>query len=166
MKIYLIGMPGSGKSTLGRELAKALNLKFIDLDEEIEAREGKSIVKIFEEDGEDKFRTMESKFLMSFSQSNQEFVMSTGGGAPCHHDGIDIMNKTGISIYLKISESELCRRLEKDKESRPLLARDQSLESVISNLLSERGDIYEQVKIILESDLISTQDLELAIAKN
>ncbi|NNF34038.1 MAG: AAA family ATPase [Saprospiraceae bacterium] len=166
MKVYLIGMPGSGKSTLGKDLAKALKSRFVDLDEEIEATEGKSIIEIFQEDGEDKFRIIESDLLRSFSKSTDEFVMSTGGGTPCHHDGLNIMNETGVSVYLKVSDSELCLRLEKEKESRPLLARNQSLESVISKLLLERRDTYERAKIIIESDHISTQDLESAIARS
>jgi len=166
MKIYLIGMPGSGKSTLGGELAKSLNSKFVDLDEELENRAGKSIKKIFIEDGEDFFREAESSLLKNYSESKDDFVMSTGGGAPCHHDGINIMNDSGVSVYLKISSQELYRRLNVEKESRPLLAKSESLKTTIQNLLSGRGTIYNQAKITLESDTISLQDLETAIARN
>ena len=165
MKIYLIGMPGSGKSTLGRELAKAFSSKFIDLDQEIEEGAGKSIKKIFKEEGEDFFRKTESDLLKNYSKSKDDFVMSTGGGAPCYHHGINIMNETGFSIYLKISKQELFQRLSGEKESRPLLAKSESLESTIQNLLSERGAIYDQAKVILESDDISLQDLEDAISR-
>jgi shikimate kinase len=165
MKIYLIGMPGSGKSTLGDELAKALNSKFVDLDEEIEKKAGKCIKNIFKEDGEEYFRETESNLLKYYSKSNAEFVMSTGGGAPCYHKGIHIMNDTGVSIYLKISKQELYKRLNKGKESRPLLAKRESLETSIENLIMERGVIYDQAKVIVESDFISLQDLEGAISR-
>lgn len=159
-------MPGSGKSTLGGELAKALNSKFIDLDEELEKRAGKSIKDIFKEDGEGLFREAESKLLKNYSESKCDFVMSTGGGVPCHHEGMDIMNDTGVSVYLKISNQELYKRLKKEKESRPLLAKSGSLATTIQKLLSKRGPIYDQAQLILESDAISLKDLETAIARN
>src|SRR5436189_5502924 len=93
MKIFLIGMPGAGKSTLGRPLAAALNLPFVDLDKEIEKHEQKSIPEVFELRGEDYFRKSESTLLKSWAESNRSFVLATGGGAPCFHDGIEVINK-------------------------------------------------------------------------
>jgi len=166
MKIYLIGMPGSGKSTLGSELARNLNLLFVDLDGEIENDSGKSIGDIFKEDGESVFRQMEANLLKKLSNSTGDYVMSTGGGAPCYQKGIDVMNETGISVYLKISNQELYRRLLDEKDSRPLLRQNESLQTTIRNLLLERETFYNQAIIVLESDNISIQDIEVAISKN
>ena len=166
MKIYLIGMPGSGKSTLGIELAARLNTLFIDLDKEIEMEAGKSIRDIFKEDGERAFREIESALLNKRAVSSEAFVMSTGGGAPCYHAGIEVMNKTGISIYLKISKKELLQRLQDTEDTRPLLDQGRPLPERINNLLSERDSIYHQAQIVLESDNIDVGDLVAVISRN
>jgi shikimate kinase len=166
MKIYLIGMPGSGKSTLGTGLAERLNSSFVDLDEEIEKETGKSIEEIFKENGENIFRQVESDLLRKLSGLKNDFVMSTGGGAPCYHKGMEVMNETGISVYLKISKRGLYQRLVNEKDSRPLLKKSESLPTTIKNLLSEREQIYGQATIVLESDNISIQDIERAISRN
>ena len=98
-KIYLIGMPGSGKTTLGLQLAEALQLPFVDLDKEIEKHEGKSVPDIFSQQGEAHFRQVESKLLKEWSASGKTFIMATGGGAPCNHHGIEVINRSGLSIF-------------------------------------------------------------------
>lgn len=120
MKVYLIGMPGSGKSTLGKQLAETLHLPFVDLDAEIEKATGKLIKDIFSQQGEDFFRTIESQTLQAWAASDKSFIMATGGGAPCFHQGIDIINTTGTSIFLDVSIDELINRVGEDT-SRPLL---------------------------------------------
>ena len=80
MKIFLIGLPGSGKSTLGKDLADALLVEFVDLDAEIEKQENKIVQDIFREKGEDYFRQAESALLKVWAASSKSFVMSTGGG--------------------------------------------------------------------------------------
>src|SRR5689334_5487844 len=102
MKIFLIGLPGSGKSTLGKDLADALLVDFVDLDVEIEKQENKIVQDIFREKGEDYFRQVESSVLKVWAASSKSFVMSTGGGAPCFYGGIDVINESGISIFLNV----------------------------------------------------------------
>lgn len=149
MKLYLIGMPGSGKTTLGSALAKELSLMFVDLDNEIETHEGKSIPEIFRENGEAHFRQIESRLLHEFAASAKDFVMSTGGGAPCILKGIEVINKTGISIFFDVPVNDLVERL-KSHNDRPLLGDDLSeREKTLRKLFEAREVCYRQAKIII-----------------
>lgn len=165
MKIYLIGMPGSGKSTLGNKLALHLGVRYIDLDKEIEAEMGMSIPEIFKSHGENKFRVIESEILRKLSHNIPAFVMSTGGGAPCYHKGIHYMNQIGLTVYLNVSIDELERRLKISKEERPLLPDKQSIRGSVENLLFSRSNDYMKSKVIIESDSISVRDIESAIGQ-
>ncbi|RAV99783.1 shikimate kinase [Pseudochryseolinea flava] len=150
MKIFLIGMPGSGKSTLGRPLAQALNLPFVDLDKEIERQEQQTIPDIFASHGEDHFRNVESSALKQWAFSSKDFVLATGGGAPCFHSGIDIINQHGLSIFLDVTVDELLRRIGV-QSGRPLLGTDdlKQKEEKLAQLYAKRRDIYLQAKITL-----------------
>jgi shikimate kinase len=152
MKIFLIGMPGSGKTTLGRQLADELMLPFVDLDQEIEVREGISVQEVFAQRGEDHFRQVESETLREWAGSEKEFVMATGGGAPCFYQGIDAINQSGLSIFLDEPVAELLRRLAK-KTDRPLLeTRDQKeKEERLQTLRENRLQYYTQAKISVTS---------------
>lgn len=156
MKIYLIGMPGSGKSTLGRKLAKELLLEFVDLDHEIETREGKIIKEIFAMKGEDYFRQIESEVLLEWSASSISFVMATGGGTPCFYNGLEIINVTGLSIFLDVPISQLLSRLEK-KTDRPLLSATdkREMEDKLVALRSSRLTVYQQANITVENPDLS-----------
>ena len=149
-------MPGSGKSTLGRKLAKELLVEFVDLDHEIETRERKSIKEIFSLHGEDYFRQIESKVLLEWSASSISFVMATGGGTPCFYKGIEVINKTGLSIFLDVPVSQLLARLAK-KTDRPLLSASdkQQMEEKLTALRSRRLIIYQQAHITLENPDLS-----------
>src|SRR5688572_8772700 len=111
MKIFLIGMPGSGKTTLGKELAAHLFIDFVDLDAEIEKTEQKSIAEIFSRQGESHFRLVEARLLREWAAGSASFVMATGGGAPCFHKGIETINEYGISIFLDCPVSTLIDRV-------------------------------------------------------
>jgi shikimate kinase len=156
MKIYLIGMPGSGKTTLGKQVASSLALTFVDLDHEIEQREQKTIPEIFEHKGEDYFRQVESDLLKEWAFSVENFVMATGGGAPCFHDGVRVINQSGISIFLDVPVDELVRRVAK-KTNRPLLPTtdEQLLTEKIGKLRADRMSIYKQAQISLEDPTLS-----------
>jgi shikimate kinase len=156
MKIYLIGMPGSGKSTLGRKLAKELLVEFVDLDYEIETSERKSIKEIFALNGEDYFRQVESKTLIDWSASSKSFVMATGGGTPCFYKGIEVINETGLSIFLDVPVSQLLSRLEK-KTDRPLLssADQKEMDEKLTALRSRRLSVYRNAHITIENPDVS-----------
>src|SRR5664279_2309648 len=118
--IYIIGFMGSGKTTIGKKLASVLGWSFIDLDKEIEKHEGKTISVIFSEKGEDYFREVESHLIRNL-KSGTDTIISTGGGTPCYSNNMDIMLKSGLTIYLKLTPSQLRNRLSESKGDRPLI---------------------------------------------
>jgi shikimate kinase len=166
MKIFLIGMPYSGKSTLGKQLAEEISLPFIDLDHEIEKKEGKSIPDIFSQDGEDHFRSVESQVLNEWASSSQSFVMGTGGGAPCFYRGIDTINKSGVSIFLDVPVEELVRRVG-DRSDRPLLnaSDQQALRDKLTALYTARIPVYSMANFQLASPTLETLLAALKIRK-
>jgi shikimate kinase len=142
---------GSGKSTAGRRLASYLKWSFVDLDEKIEKTEGMKIPVIFSQKGESLFREMESKALREL-QSESHVVISTGGGTPCFSNNMEFMLESGLTIYLKMTPSNLKRRLIRSSEGRPLLKdidrRD--LEGFIAAKLAEREKWYSRAEIITD----------------
>lgn len=153
MRIYLIGYMGSGKSTVGRGLAKRLGLSFIDMDNYIEERNHKTIPAIFAEDGEDTFRTLEQKALMELSTFEQ-VVIATGGGAPCFFTNMDVIQQTGRSVYLKGSPRIIAERLRQSKIERPLIKgkSEEALLAFIDETLRKREHWYLQADVVLEFD--------------
>jgi shikimate kinase len=162
MKIYLVGLPGCGKSTLGKQLSKRLNIPFIDLDIAIEQREGKAIKDIFKLKGEDYFRKVESDTLKKVSEGLPEFVIATGGGAPVFFDNMEFMNKQGQTIFLDVSAREITNRiLKSNKEERPLLARlaPDELKDQIEFLRSQRINFYKMTMHTISADVIRVEDV-------
>jgi len=145
MRIYLIGYMGSGKSTLGKKLARHAGLQFIDMDRYIEKRNCKTIPQIFAEEGESEFRKKERKALEELSAFS-DVVIATGGGAPCFFDNIDLMNRTGKTIYLDIDPKILANRLLKSKTERPLIKgkSKEELVAFIDETLQKRNEFYTQ----------------------
>ena len=138
---------GSGKSTLGKKLARHFDFDFVDVDEEIEAQEKLSINEIFETKGEDYFRKKESEVLRNIQGENA--FISTGGGCACHSENIDFMKKNGIVLYLKHPAELLLGRLKQNKAERPLIKdlSDNELKEYIDDKLEERNPFYEQADI-------------------
>ena len=139
-------MPGSGKSTLGKRLAEALMMTFIDLDGEIEKHEGKSIPEIFIERGENYFREIESRLLKEWAASSVNFVMATGGGAPCFFHGMDVINKSGFSIFLQVPLPKLMNRVS-GNTNRPLLEQADEREATLRRLYESRLPCYQRANI-------------------
>ena len=133
---------GAGKSTVGRQLAKALGRDFVDSDKEIEKRTGVSISWIFEMEGESGFRAREQKVIDDLSQL-KDIVLATGGGAILSDYNRRILRSRGHVIYLSASPEQLFKRTSKDK-SRPLLQTDDPKQQII-DLLTERAPLYESV---------------------
>lgn len=151
MKIFLIGMPGSGKTTLGKQVAEHLEVDFVDLDLEIERQEQRSISEIFQQQGEDEFRLIEAKLLRTSAASTRSFVMATGGGAPCFHKGMEVINEHGISIFLDCTVNELVERVKRNRE-RPLLRTndEEELRQKLERMRASRLGCYQQAKIVLK----------------
>ena len=133
MNIYLIGMMGTGKSTVGELLTKKLDYPFVDLDKNIEKYAGKSITKIFENDGEENFRILESEQLRSYSNS----VIACGGGIIMREENRTFMKENGKSILLTASPSKLSKRLIQS-DSRPLLSGKINKEKLLKNIWLKR----------------------------
>lgn len=151
MKIFLIGFMASGKSTLGAELAELMGYQFIDLDEHIEKKTGRSIKILFEIEGEEKFRTIENDSLREVAAMKGNIVVASGGGTSCFYNSIDFMNKEGITVYIKVEVAELVARLIDSKKDRPLLwgkSREELTEYII-RVLDERRKYYEKAKLTI-----------------
>ncbi|MEX2234171.1 MAG: shikimate kinase [Cyclobacteriaceae bacterium] len=152
MKIFLIGMPGSGKTTLGKELASHLLVDFVDLDAEIEKAEQRSIPEIFSQRGEEYFRILEARLLGEWAGSTSDFVMATGGGAPCFYNGMETINQYGLSVFLDCSVSTLIERVKKNQERPLLLISDENeLKQKLKRMLEARMECYRQARIIIEN---------------
>ncbi len=118
--IVLVGMPGSGKSSAGRQVARRFGLPFVDSDHEIEQQIGMSIREYFETQGEQAFRDLETALLRRVAESSEQIVLSTGGGALLREENRDILRQHGTVLYLRASPEEIYRRLRHDTK-RPLL---------------------------------------------
>lgn len=156
MKIFLVGMPGSGKSTVGKLLADSLDMPFIDLDKVIEQEEGTTIREIFNVKGESYFRDQERNTLHKVVSSNDRFVLATGGGVPCFFDNMDFMKRQGKVIFMDIPVAALAKRLQNEGLAiRPLL-KDFStldrLEEHLFNTFSKRRTFYIQADFQIEAD--------------
>jgi shikimate kinase len=161
MRIFLMGFMGSGKSTLGKQLAAQLSLPFADLDEYISEHEGQNIPAIFSAQGEAAFRLLEKKYLEELVQQTDNGVIALGGGTPCFHDNIELINRAGVSVYLETSAATLLDRLENTVEGRPLLAGQtgERLLEAITTKLQERQPYYSSAKIVFNTEKEGIDDL-------
>lgn len=165
MRIYLIGLPGCGKSTLGKQLARQLKVDFIDLDQEIEKLVGLPVREIFKKYGESFFRKQESETLRTVSDSQLDFIMATGGGAPIFHDNMKFMNASGQTVFLDVPTREITSRiLQSNNEERPLLASlaPDELKDKIEFLRSQRITFYSQAQTTL-TGIVQLPDLIASI---
>jgi shikimate kinase len=168
MKVFLLGLPGSGKTTLGKKLAAALQLPFVDLDKEIERTEGSPIPEIFKEKKEDYFRKLESSVLKTWCERPEDFVMATGGGAPCFFDNMEVIKRTGKSIFLDVPPSEIAIRISRTAvEKRPLLAASgkDGLKDHIEFMRSNRISYYKQASFTFTGKVVSVQEMADAVRK-
>jgi shikimate kinase len=144
---------GSGKSTAGKKLASHLGWTFLDLDTEVEKRAGKTISEIFSQNGEDYFRKLETEVLRDF-ESHTDTVISTGGGTPCHSDNMNFMLENGLTIYLKMTPSDLINRLSDSAGKRPLIKdlNQVQLLQFIGEKLDVRSSFYERSEITIDGN--------------
>lgn len=152
MKISMLGYMGSGKTTIGKELADRLKVKFIDLDEWIEMKNEISITEIFKSQGEIRFRKSERDALVEILDQNDDFVLALGGGTPAYYDNIQLINEKTTSIYLRMSPPELVQRLSSETELRPLLSHlnAEDMPEFIAKHLFDRRSFYDQAKITVD----------------
>ena len=168
MKIALAGFMGCGKSSIARRLSHELGYQMIDLDKFIEEGEKKSIADIFEKEGEGGFRLTEKKYLRIVLKK-ENTVIALGGGTPCYFDNMRLIMKNTCSVFLKISISELHRRLRKEqtKGNRPLINKFSSGELLhfIKSRLKAREKFYLQADIIVRAGMKSEAEIVDGIKK-
>ncbi|MBP1531468.1 MAG: shikimate kinase [Bacteroidaceae bacterium] len=154
-RIILIGYMGSGKTTVGRQLALSLGLQFYDLDWYIEMRYHKKVSEIFAEQGEAHFRDLESRMLHEVAEF-EDVVVSCGGGTPCFGDNMQYMNQQAETVYLKATPEVLCAHLSMGRTVRPLILgkTGDELQAYIRQSLAEREPFYSQAKHTLDVNLL------------
>lgn len=153
---------GAGKSTVGKQLAKKLDVPFHDLDGIIIAREGKSVAEIFIDQGEAGFRGLERKYLQELVNENEDFVLGTGGGTPCFYDNLMFMKASGLTIYLQMDVQSLVHRLSNSKDERPLIdgKSEEALKAFVTSHLESRKEYYEDCELIFPALGFSKKKME------
>jgi shikimate kinase len=155
--IFLVGFMGAGKTTVGRELARQLNYDFLDLDEVITAKAGRSVQEIFGELGEAQFRSLESAAIRSCSDIVRS-VIALGGGAYVGEQNRVLLRKIGKTVWLDCPV-EICLKRISGDESRPLLGD----ESQMHALAAQRRESYAQADLAIQAGELSPQELAIEI---
>ncbi len=148
--ICIIGLMGSGKSIIGKDLSKYLNLQFYDTDKEIELKTKKSIIEIFEENGESYFRDIEEQICIELLK-NDNCVISLGGGSIINKKIRKAIEDNSYSIYLQVKLKNLLNRL-KSSNKRPLLDKKLNKKEILENLYKDRRIFYEKANFIVNND--------------
>ena len=161
MTIFLIGMPGCGKSTIGKLLAEHLQLPFFDTDSLIADMEAMSIPEIFEKHGETHFRKLEKELIDHWKVTNA--VIATGGGLPCNNDLISKLNTKGKTLWVQVATDELVTRLSSSHDRRPMLdgLSPKEMKSMISQIFKQRKPDYQKAQIKIKGE----QDIEQTVRK-
>jgi shikimate kinase len=167
MRIFLIGYMGVGKTTIGKRLANALDMDFLDLDHFIESSTGRSIPDIFKKEGEVAFRGLEKKYLTDICMDADNVVVATGGGTPCFYNHMEIMNKHGITVYLQMDVRSIVYRLVHAKETRPLVEdkAPENLDEYVKQHLEERREFYEEAHITAHALGFNQKKMEELVAE-
>lgn len=147
MKLFLVGMMGTGKSHWAKYLSKKVKTGCYDLDYLVETSEEKTITEIFAEDGEEYFRKAEAKVLRWFAEK-KAYVLAAGGGTPCYHSNMEWMNKQGITIWIDEPVATLVERAKQQLEHRPAIQglSDAEITALFEKRLAERHQYYSQAQ--------------------
>ncbi len=161
MIISLVGYMGSGKTHISKILSEKINFKLIDLDKEISRRNKLTIPEIFEKKGEIYFRKLERETLEEILATEENLILSLGGGTPVYYNNMEIINTGSKSIFLKASVMTLADRLSKQKEKRPLIAKisEEDLPEFIAKHLFERNQFYAKSQFNINTDNRTPEDI-------
>ncbi len=153
MRLFLVGMPGSGKTSVAKKISLKRKLYFFDTDKVIEEKYNKSISEIFGTEGEHVFRKYENELINSL-QSKDKIVVATGGGFPCFFNNMQIMNRIGRTVYLKASPDVLLKRILRSADMRPLLEgkNEAELSEYIKKTLVYREKFYGEANYTVDAD--------------
>ena len=155
--IILVGLPGVGKTTVGRGAAKLLNRPFIDFDTEIEHREHASIAEIFVRKGEAYFRSLEEALTAELAAS-RGMVMATGGGWVTNPKSVELLRPTGRMIYLRAAPTTVLSRMAAARSRRPLLEGPDGVTKLMS-LYEVRRPLYEMADLVLDTEVIDKTEV-------
>ena len=159
--VFLIGYMGCGKTTLGEALARHMGLRFIDLDDFIEAGQGMTIREIFDEMGENHFREMETEALSEVA-AMRDVIVSCGGGTPCHGNHMELMNQSGTTVWLTTSPERITARLllpeQKTKRPKIVSLPDEAVLPLVEAELEARTPFYSQSQIQFDATDIETAE--------
>ncbi|MEE2700056.1 MAG: shikimate kinase [Bacteroidota bacterium] len=160
MRIFLIGFMGCGKSTIGKQIAKQMQLDFVDLDRYIAKKTALSINQIFDEKGENAFRKMEKECLAEICKM-KNLVVATGGGTPCFSENMQILLEKGKSVYLRMETEDLLKRLAKQQNKRPLIKNksEKELLDFTNTTLFEREYFYKQANFTVNAKNTSAKEI-------
>ncbi len=150
--VFLVGMPGVGKTYFGKGAAVKLGVSFIDLDNEIEERYQTTIASIFETKGESKFRTIELETIKQLlTECKKDTIIATGGGTPCFNNTMELLNQNGITVWLDTRIEDLYFNIIGDNSIRPLFGNTekQELMNKLSEMEANRCQFYEQSEVKL-----------------
>jgi shikimate kinase len=149
--VFLIGMPGAGKTYWGQKVAAAFGLTFCDLDFVIENQTGKTITQLFDTVGDLGFRQAERDCMLSLNNGDiNNTIIACGGGTPCFYDNMNVMKAMGKVVYLYATPEVLAPRLKEEAAKRPLLVGQPQPEQFLTDLLSRRQEYYRQAHYILQ----------------
>ena len=162
--IFLIGYMGSGKTTVGRVLARQYGIEHIDLDWRIEQRFHTKISDMFAEIGEDGFRRRERNMLQEI-MCMEDVVVSVGGGTPCFFDNMEQMNSAGYTIYLQCNIDVLVERIMRSQAKRPIVANKtkEELEVFVAEHLAEREKFYLKAQYVWNAVEMDLDELKIAL---
>jgi shikimate kinase len=160
--LVLVGLPGCGKSTVGRLVAERLGKSFLDFDLEIERREGKSIAEIFGEKGEGHFRELE-RVLTDELRLLGNMILAPGGGWVCNPQVVALLRPPSRLVYLRVRPETALQRLGSERSTRPLLMRPDPL-GELRRLLDARKTAYESADHVIEAELLDVEEVIKRVA--
>jgi len=158
----LVGLPGVGKSTVGRRVARIVGREFLDFDEEIARRDGMSVPDIFRTQGEGHFRKLELELTRELV-ARDAMVLAPGGGWICQREAAELLGGTGRTIYLRVTPESVFRRSRRISE-RPLLAGDDPL-GKLRELHLERRHLYEKADYVVDAETLTKEELISEVAR-
>ena len=162
MILFLVGYAGSGKSSLGKRLARRMGLRFVDTDNVVEQQVGAPIADIFHYEGEEYFRIAERRAVESLANEGMDLVVATGGGLPTWRDNMEWLVRSGVTIYLRRTPEQILSRLsDYGREKRPMFRgkSDEELLEFMREQMAERERYYAQADITVECIALSDDDV-------
>ena len=162
MILFLVGYAGSGKSSLGKRLARRMGLRFVDTDNVVEQQVGAPIADIFHYEGEEYFRIAERRAVESLANEAMDLVIATGGGLPTWRDNMEWLVRSGVTIYLRRTPEQILSRLsDYGREKRPMFRgkSDEELLQFMHEQMALREPYYAKAQIAVDCSDMSDDDV-------